>query len=260
MPRLVWRTSWDDRYKSRTSDLGQRLPRPGVRAVSRRGPLPHPPDPPRPPAIWRPMEQSRTLSYPAYDARPRIAPPLLCLIQTEKPVTSLSADPTPASQQGCRRTFSCVGLAAAPGSPPLSTGPWLATGWLARFIHPLPGTFRPEEMVLHARWARGVRLGRGCGLSGLGGPLLVRSATAGVALDSCSILPWVRGSHRPEHRHTQLRGRVSPGRVVDRDHHPPVSAGDPQRTAEDLDRRFDGRIDGSGRRRSGRRWAPMFYR
>jgi hypothetical protein len=62
--------------------------------------------------------------------------------------------PTPVSRQGLpedllreaaqRLGFTCL----------ISGGLWLANWLVVHFLHPLPGTFRSEEMALHARWVQ----------------------------------------------------------------------------------------------------------
>jgi serine/threonine-protein kinase len=74
------------------------------------------------------------------------------LIETE--IGSPPAESTPVSQQGLpedllREAAQRLGFAAL-----ISGGLWLANWIVVRFIHPLPGTFRPEEMALHIRWAQ----------------------------------------------------------------------------------------------------------
>ena len=69
------------------------------------------------------------------------------LLQTE--LGTSSPDPTPVSRQGLpedllreaaqRLAFTCL----------ISGGLWLANWLVVHFVHPLPGTFRPEEMALH---------------------------------------------------------------------------------------------------------------
>ena len=91
--------------------------------------------------ITKPM--SHDLGFPRPDSR---------LIETDTGIPP--AESTPVSQQGLpedllreaaqRLAYTCL----------ISGGLWLANWLVVHLIHPLPGTFRPEEMALHVRWAQ----------------------------------------------------------------------------------------------------------
>ena len=64
------------------------------------------------------------------------------------------AEPTPVSQQGLPEDLLREAAQRLAYTALISGGLWLAN-WLAvHFIHPLPGTFRGEELALHARWVQ----------------------------------------------------------------------------------------------------------
>jgi len=105
------------------------------------------------PTIWRQGVPSRTVSLPnpmTHDlGLPR---PDSRLLETDSGTPP--AEPTPVSQQGLPEDLLREATQRLAYTALISGGLWLAN-WLAvHFIHPLPGTFRGEELALHARWVQ----------------------------------------------------------------------------------------------------------
>ena len=64
------------------------------------------------------------------------------------------AEPTPVSQQGLPEDLLREAAQRLAYTALISGGLWLANWLVVHFIHRLPGTFRGEELALHARWVQ----------------------------------------------------------------------------------------------------------
>jgi serine/threonine-protein kinase len=74
------------------------------------------------------------------------------LIETE--IGSPPAESTPVSQQGLPEDLLREASQRLAYTALISGGLWLANWLVVHFIHPLPGTYQPAEMVHHEQWVR----------------------------------------------------------------------------------------------------------